>query len=188
MKMLFWHLDSGPAQSRCRHHGSGRYQGKVKSSPNPFSGFKTWLLRVERYAGFLKQLPFPLHLSSIIMAILPQLLNIHLFWNDASLYPMHGAWEDHIVAFKVYPVTQMDKHWHYSQPSKVSSIIKLLVSMFCQFYWMIIPRMRCTVKQRNYLRPAGQFLGCWSFRSHFLSGAYTILSGIISEVVYCSHP
>ena len=130
MKMLFWHLDSGPAQSRCRHHGSGRYQGKVKSSPNPFSGFKTWLLRVERYAGFLKQLPFPLQLSSIIMAILPQLLNIHLFWNDASLYPMHGAWEDHIVAFKVYPVTQMDKHWHYTQPSKVSSIIKLLVSMF----------------------------------------------------------
>ena len=144
----------------CRDHSSGIYQGKVKIPLNPFSGFKTWLLSVERFAGFLKQLPFPLHLSSIIMAILPQLLNIHLFWIDTSLYPMHGAWEDHIVAFKVYPVTQMDKHWHYTQPSKVSSIIKLLVSMFLPVLLKDNSPMRCTVKQRNYLRPARQFLGC----------------------------
>ena len=159
MKMLFWHLDSGPAQSRCRDHGSGRYQGKVKSSPNPFSGFKTWLLRVERYAGFLKQLPFPLHLSSIIMAILPQLLNIHLFWNDASLYPMHGAWEDHIVAFKVYPVTQMDKHWHYTQPSKVSSIIKLLVSMFLPVYLKDDSPRCCTVAPAELSETCRTILG-----------------------------
>ena len=159
MKMLFWHLDSGPAQSRCRDHGSGIYQGKVKIPLNPFSGFKTWLLSVERFAGFLKQLPFPLHLSSIIMAILPQLLNIHLFWIDTSLYPMHGAWEDHIVAFKVYPVTQMDKHWHYTQPSKVSSIIKLLVSMFLPVYLKDDSPRCCTVAPAELSETCRTILG-----------------------------
>ena len=58
-------------------------------------------------------------------------------------------------------------------PSKVSSIIKLLVSMFLPVYLKDNSPMCCTVKQRNYLRPAGQFLGCGSYSLPFICPGQT---------------
>ena len=62
-------------------------------------------LRVGTVSRLLTQLPCPLHLTSMIMAIHPQLLNNHILEWRLPLTPCIGELEVHIVALKDILVT-----------------------------------------------------------------------------------
>ena len=75
-------------------------------------------------------------------------------------------------------------------PSKVSSIIKLLVSMFLPVYLKDNSLRCCTVAPLNYPRPAGQFLGCCtSSHSFIVRGKHSVsqMSGQFPGCCTSSH-